>query len=204
MLVPLCREQCRGMAGIVMAEGMHACARKACPGPQTGVRQFVEQDQVAGSDQGGDDAGIGEIAGAEDAGVFAVLDLSEPLLQRGIERVIAGDQPGGAGADAIMAHRRDCGLDDDRMLAEIEIIVAAERDQLPPATPGTGAAGALGFAEAAAQVLRLQRPELAGCEFFKRLHAGKMDGKASEGKRRMSENPRKDRCSAASPPEWYR
>ena len=98
-------------------------------GMDAGVRQFVDQDQIVRPDQRRDDAGIGEIAGAEHAGRLGALEPRQPLFQFGIERMIAGDEPRGAGADAVALGRLDRRRDDGGMLAEIEIVVAGERQQ---------------------------------------------------------------------------
>ena len=62
-------------------------------------------------------AGIGEIAGAEHASRFRALKPRQPLLQLGVERMVAGDEPRGAGADAVAFDRRDGRRLQLRMLA---------------------------------------------------------------------------------------
>ncbi len=71
------------------------------------MRQLIRQHQAVAADQHRDDAGIGEIAGAEHAGGLGLFDAGEARLQLGIERVIAGDQARGAGAGAVALDRRD-------------------------------------------------------------------------------------------------
>ncbi len=56
------RQQVGQMVHVVVAEGQGAGRRQLRSGPQTGVRQFIDQDQVVGPGQGRDDAGVGEIA----------------------------------------------------------------------------------------------------------------------------------------------
>ena len=87
MTPAMLRQQRPDMPDIVVAERQHGGARQPRAGPQAGMRQLVDQDQVAAADQRRHDAGIGEIAGAEHAGGFRALEPREPLLQLG---VIAG------------------------------------------------------------------------------------------------------------------
>src|SRR5262245_40992942 len=94
-----------------------------------GMRELIEQDQVALASQRRNDSGIGEIAGAEDASSFASFEAREFFLECPVERVAAGDEPGRARAGAIMLGRLRGRLPHCRMLAEIEIVVAAEREQ---------------------------------------------------------------------------
>src|SRR6516164_2096853 len=94
-----------------------------------GMRKLIDYDQVVRTDQGWDDAGIGEITGTEHAGRFGTLEPRQPCFEFGIERMIPGHQPGGAGADTVPFHRVDGGGNHVRMLAEIEVVVTRERQQ---------------------------------------------------------------------------
>ena len=98
-------QQFARMRDVVMAEGQTVPRDNLRAGIDAGVRQLVEQHQPAAADQRRDDAGIGEIAGAEHDRCLGLLDAGEARLQLGIERVIAGDQPRGAGARAIALDR---------------------------------------------------------------------------------------------------
>ena len=51
------------------------------------------------------------------------------------QRVVAGDQPRGAGAYAVPFDRRDRRRLHGRMLRQIEIVVAGEREQTAPVAP---------------------------------------------------------------------
>ena len=88
-------------ADVVVAERQHGGARQPRAGPQAGMRQLVDQHQVVAADQRRNDAGIGEIAGAEHAGRLGALEPGEPRFELGEQRMIAGHEPRGAGADAI-------------------------------------------------------------------------------------------------------
>ncbi len=125
-------QQVSGVRDIVVTErSTSACAQLAA-GPQAGVRKRIDQEQVSRPDQRRDDAGIGEIAGAENACVLGALEAREPALQLREQRMVAGDQPRGAGADAIGPDRRNrCRLD-LRMMGQVEIVVAGERNSRRP------------------------------------------------------------------------
>ena len=94
-------QQFAGMVEVVVAEGHDLAARQLRPGKQAGMRQFVDQDQAVAPDQHRNDAGIGEIAGAEHDGGFGLLERGQAGFQLGVKRVIAGDQARRAGARAI-------------------------------------------------------------------------------------------------------
>ena len=70
------------------------------------MRQLVDQDQVVAPDQRRGDAGVGEIARAEHAGGFGLLQPRQPRFELGIERMIAGDEPRRAGARRRSARSR--------------------------------------------------------------------------------------------------
>src|ERR1700728_2397218 len=105
----------------------------------TGMRQFVDQDQVAGARKRRDDAGIGEVAGTEYASGLGRLEPRQTLFQFAMERMVAGDQPRSAGADAMAFGGFDRGLDDGRVLTKIEIVVAGKRQQPAAAAFGENA-----------------------------------------------------------------
>src|SRR6516164_4002393 len=61
-------------------------------GPQAGMGQFVDQNEVVGADQRGNDAEIGEIARAEDTGRLHLLEPGEPRFQFAEQGMIAGHE----------------------------------------------------------------------------------------------------------------
>jgi hypothetical protein len=69
------------MAGVGMPKRHDRCARETCAGRQAGVRHFVDENEIARADQRGDEAEIGEIAGAEDAGRLRLLEPRQARLQ---------------------------------------------------------------------------------------------------------------------------
>ena len=86
--------------------------------------QLVEQDEIAASDEGRGDARVGEKAGAEHAGRLSALYPRQPAFQLGVERMVAGDEARGAGADTVAFDRGDGGGLQQAMLAQAELVVA--------------------------------------------------------------------------------
>ena len=158
------------MGDVIVAEGDHLAAGQPRARPQTGMRQFVDQHQIGTADQARNDAGIGQIARAEDAGGFGALQPRQPRFQLGEQRMIAGDQPRGAGAGAIAFQRGDRRLFDRGMMGEIEIVVAGEGQEPPAVARDPEAVLALGFRQRAAQMPALQFAQLLAGELIERGH----------------------------------
>ena len=85
------------------------------------------------------------------------LSRASRCLQLGVERMIAGDEPRGAGADAVALDRGDGRGLQRRMMAQPEIVVAGERQQPPAVALDPEAVAAVGRHQRAAQVRPLQR-----------------------------------------------
>src|SRR5215204_6128042 len=132
--------------------------------------QLVEQDEIAASDEGRGDARVGEIAGAEHAGRLSALYPRQPAFQLGVERMIAGDQTRGAGADTVALNRGDSGGFQQGVLAQTKIIVAGERQEPPAVALDPEIAVTAGRHKPAAQVRLVQRVELLPCEFIEGRH----------------------------------
>ncbi len=165
MAAAMFRQKGFDMVHVAVPVGHDSRARETRAGPQAGMRQFVDQDEVLAADQRRDDAEIGEIARAEDAGRLGAFPMGQPRFEFAIKRMIAGDQPRGAGADAVDADRLDRRLLDGRMMRQVEIVVAAERQQ-PAAVaqhPDSGHAG--GIDEDAPQRPAVELAELERREF---------------------------------------
>ena len=126
MLASRALEQRGDMRRIVVAKADDLGAAHPRTRPDTGMRQRIHQYQILVADQRRNDADISEIAGAEDAGGFAAFGLRELVFERAVERMIAGDEPRGAGTGAVITDRGDRRLAHGGMLAEIEVIVAGE------------------------------------------------------------------------------
>ncbi len=135
------------------------------------MRQLVDQHEVALPDKGGDDAEIGEVPRAEDAGGLGVLPAGQPRLELGEERMVAGDEAGGAGADPIGLQRLDRRLLDRGVVAQVEIVIAAEREQPAAIAQGPDAGDPGGIDERPAQVDAGEIGELGGGEIIERTHS---------------------------------
>ena len=83
--------------------------------------------------------------------------------------MVAGDEPRGAGTRAVALDRRNGCLFDTRVLGEIEVIVAGERDELATAAPHADILPGR-VDEAAPQVPSIEIAELFEREGIERLH----------------------------------
>ena len=83
------------------------------------MRQLVDQDEIVAAGQRRNDAGVGEIAGAEHAGRLGALEPREPRFELGVQRMVAGDEARGAGADAVSCDRLDRRGLQSRVLGQI-------------------------------------------------------------------------------------
>ena len=101
-----------------------------------------------------------EVAGAEHARIFGALHRREAALERGKQRVIAGDEARGARPRPVALDRRDRRRLDRRMARQAEIVVAGEREQPPSAARDERGVLARGVGQRAAQRAALQRVEL--------------------------------------------
>ena len=126
--------------------------------------QLIDQHEVGCADQGGDDAGVGEIARAEHAGRMRALHAGKAALQLREQRMIAGDEPRAAAADAVAFERRDRRFLDGWMVGEVEIVVAAERQQAAPVANRPDAVKTVRLDQHAAQAVALELGELLGGE----------------------------------------
>ena len=85
-------KQCARMADVVVAEGLDLSARQLRAGIDAGMREFVQQHETIAADKCRNDPGIGEIAGAENAGRLGALESRQARLELCVKRVIAGNQ----------------------------------------------------------------------------------------------------------------
>ena len=75
------------------AERLNLSARQLRAGVDACMRKFVQQHQAVVPDQHRNDAGIGEIAGAENASRLDAFEFGKACFQLRVERMIAGHQP---------------------------------------------------------------------------------------------------------------
>ena len=160
------------MPGVVVAEDVQRPPGQLGAGENAGVGKLVHRHHVVGARERRDDAGVGQIPGAEHARRFRPFQCRQLRLKHGEQRVVAGHQPRRAGADAVLLRRLDGGGLDGLVLGKVEIVVARKRDQaLAPALNLDGAQ-ALGLDEGAQQVPLLEGGQLLLGEFIQgRGHA---------------------------------
>src|SRR5438046_1380946 len=98
------------LLAVVVPEGLDMRTREVGTRPETGVRQLVYEEQVARSDEHGDDAGVRQIPGAENARRLRALETRQLFLELDVQRMVASDQARRAGAGAVPCDRVDRGL----------------------------------------------------------------------------------------------
>ncbi len=118
------------------------------------MRQLIDQYEIMLVDQRGDDAGVGEVTGTEHTGCLRPLEASEAGLQFRKQGMIAGDQPRGAAADAVAIDRLAGGALDRGVVGQIEVVVAAKRDEVATVAPHMDAVRTIAFAEPAPKARR--------------------------------------------------
>jgi hypothetical protein len=112
-------------------EGLGPC--QAASVDDAGVVELVREDDLLAPGEGGDDAGVGEIAGAEQQRSLAALELGQLRLELAMRLHVAGDKPRGAGPGA-PAHRRLGRRGPHlRVIGEAEVVVGAEQQHRLPA-----------------------------------------------------------------------
>src|SRR5262249_31730424 len=130
----------------VVGEGVYRRTAQPRAASDAAVGEAVDEDRIVATDQRRDDPGVGEITRAEHASRLGLLEAGKSRFEFGVERMMAGDQAGSARARAMAFDGVDrCALH-SRVLAQVEVVVAAERQQ-PPALalyPNRVLAGALG------------------------------------------------------------
>ena len=153
---------------VVVTEDAAFRRRQTRAGEKAGMRELIDENEIAVADERRNDAEIGEVAGAEDASRLGGLQLCKPRFEFGKERMIAGDEAGGAGAGAKSAERGNRRLFDFRMARETEIIIAGEGDEPASAADDDrailGVRGTAGRNQAAPQRGFLQLRKLAARE----------------------------------------
>ena len=110
--------------GVVVAEDVQRPPGQLGAGEDAGMGELVHHHHVVDPGKRRDDAGIGQIPGAEHARRFRPFQFRQLPLQLGEQRMVAGHQPGRAGADAVLLGRHDGGGLDGLVLAEVQVIVA--------------------------------------------------------------------------------
>jgi hypothetical protein len=151
---------------VVVSEGQGAGAAHAGPGVDAGVGELVQQHQVAGAHQGGNDAQVRQVARPEDTGGGRLLEPGQTRLECLVQGVVAGHQTRGAGADAQGLHRADRRRLDLRFLGEVQVVVAAERHESAATAAHVDAPLPIGLHQMSAQGGPVDALELLAGEAF--------------------------------------
>ena len=171
-LCPVRGQEAAKIGHVVVPEDDHAGARHAGAGNDAGVAQLVSENNVAFAKEAGNDADVGQVARPEDECCFRALDAGKAGFKLGEKRIVAGDKARGAGACAIGFKRFSGGRFHLRVLGEVEIIIAAEGDDVAPIARGTPCHAAARIHQLTALAACFQLGKLAGGKFVEAGHAG--------------------------------
>ncbi len=144
------------MFHVVVPKPHLARARELRPAQHTGVRQFIEQDEVAALDKRRRYGEVGEVARAEQQRRGFLFAGGESRLQCLGQRMIAGDESRRRRPRAKPLHRRDGRRLHPRIVGEAEIVVAGKGRQATPPADDLRAPRALGGRHATAERLGLE------------------------------------------------
>ena len=158
------------MRHVIVAKGQHPRARQFRAAQKAGMDQLVQQHEVIGAREGGDDACVCQIARAENAGSLRPLEGGEAALQRPQQGMLARDEPGGAGARPMLIQRPMGGGQHARIMGEAQIVVAGKADELAPRAQHMDPVEPLRGQQGAPQPCRFQSRQLAPCECVERVH----------------------------------
>lgn len=114
---------------VVVARDDDASAREAGGVDEGGVDVGVGHDGRAGVGEGGDGREVGVVARGQHERRCRPGQRRELGLQALVDRQGAADQPRRPGPAAVLAHRGDGAVDDERVLKQPEVVVAGEVEQ---------------------------------------------------------------------------
>src|SRR5690606_19935738 len=134
-------EELGDVLDVVVPEALDPRPAQRGAGHEARMAELVHQDQVAGTCEHRQDPDVREIAAAEHDRLAGLLERGEALLERVVERMIAGYEPGSAGARAVAARRFDARRDDARIGRQAEVVVTRERDELAAPAPRAASVG---------------------------------------------------------------
>ena len=123
-------EELFGVGDVFVAEDFDLGAGEAGAVDDAGVVELVGEDEVFFAEDGGDGAGVGGEAGLEDDAGFDVLEGGDLFFELHVDVHGSGDGADGAGADAVVFGGGDGGFAQFGVVAEAEVVVGGEVDDL--------------------------------------------------------------------------
>ncbi len=132
---------------VLVAEDLDFGAREAGAVDDGGVVELVGEDEVVLAEDGADGAGVGGEAGLEDDAGFDVFEGGDLFFELHVDAHGAGDGADGAGADAVLADGADGGFCELGVVAEAEVVVAGEVDDLAAVVGADGGLDVVELAE---------------------------------------------------------
>ena len=149
-----------GVGDVFVAEDFDFGAGEAGTVNDAGVVELVGEDEVVFAEDGGDGPGVGGESGLEDDAGFDAFEGGDFFFELHMEAHGSGDSANSAGAYAVVADGGDGGFFEPGVVAEAEVVVAGEVDDLFAVVVADGGLGVVEDAEpeegsALAEVLQL-------------------------------------------------
>lgn len=135
-----------------MREGSSVSGGGSCGVDEGGVGELVEEDEVACLGDGGEQGEVGGVAGAEEEGGFGVFEGGEGVFGFAVWGEVAYDETASAGSDAEALDGLCGGVDESGVLAESEVVVGSDVEELSAIACEEGSGG-LNGAEGSVEVL---------------------------------------------------
>ena len=123
-------EELFGVGDVFVAEDFDFGAGEACAVDDAGVVELVGEDEVFFAEDGGDGAGVGGEAGLEDDAGFDAFEGGDLFFELHVDAHGAGDGADGSGAYAVFFRGGDGGFAELGVIAEAEVVVGGEVDDL--------------------------------------------------------------------------
>ncbi len=127
------------MGDVFVAEDFDPGAGEARAVDDAGVVELVGEDEVFFAEDGGDGAGVGGEAGLEDDAGFDAFEAGDFFFELHVDAHGAGDGADGAGANAVLLRGGDGGFAEFGVVAEAEVVVGGEVDDLAAVVVADGA-----------------------------------------------------------------
>ena len=140
-------EQLFAVRDVFVAEDLDPGAGEACTVDDAGVVELVGEDEVFFAEDGAYGAGVGGEAGLEDYAGFDVLEAGDFFFELHVDAHGAGDGAYGSGAYAVVFDGLDGGCFESWVVAEAEVVVTGEVDDLASVVGADGGLGVVELAE---------------------------------------------------------
>lgn len=151
-----------GVGDVLVAEDFDFCSGEARAVDDGGMVELVGDDEVFLAEDGGDGSGVGGEAALEDDAGFDIFEAGDFFFQFDVDFHGSGDGADGAGADTVVADGLDGGFSESGVVAEAEVVVGGEVDDLFAVVGADGGLDVIEDAEAEVGAFLAELVELIG------------------------------------------